>query len=209
MSFLVISRNAADRVEARVRTSAPDLVLMPVGSYLWTVGFVAKRVRRLAGDRIGSIYKRLEDRFDAGTRRRGAVPNGMNRGARTVARRVIGASPLATQQETTAAIRRVLDMLARVEATQVAVVAYPPESPRFLRGKLRQRRESFLADVERATREHHFTWIKGDDALAEAGVQELITTPDGFHFNALGHRVHAEYALARLVAMLNASSALG
>lgn len=202
MTLLVTARTAPARIEARVRDFEPDLVIMPVGTYLWTVGFVAMRVRRLAGGRVSSAYKRLEEQFDAGTRRKGVARDRVNRAARAVAHRTIGATPIATQEQTTEATRVALSTLARLEQTHVAVVSYLPESPAFLHGSLLERRKRFFLDIRKATEERHFTWISGDDALAESGFAGPIMAPDGFHFNAAGHEIHGAYVLRRILSTI-------
>ncbi len=200
MNFLVVSRTASSAVEARVREFEPDLVLMPIGSFAWSVAFVSMRVRKLMGSRVSGLYRRAETGFDSRTRGKGVVRERANRLARAAVRRAIGASPFATAEQVTSAIRNVLNTLARIEATQVVVIGYPPESPTLLRGKLRERRLRFMADIERATREHHFLWVSGDRALQESGVTEPIMSPDGFHFNARGHQVHGDYVLREILA---------
>ena len=206
MNLLVVSPRAPSAVEARVRHFQPDLVIMPIGSFVWSVTFVSMRVRKLMGRRVGGIYRRAESAFDARTRRKGTARDRANRVTRAVARRLIGAAPFATVEQTTQAIRNTLAVLARIEKTQVAVIGYPPESPEFLLGKLGRLREQFVADIERAARQHHFLWISGDRALEESGTTRPIRSPDGFHFNALGHQIHGDYVLRKLLDSVETSA---
>lgn len=195
--FVVLGPASAEHAERKVREFEPDLVLLPVGTAMFTVGFVWKRVETLFGKRAARWYKQAEDGFDGRTRAMGSVRDRANVVARKTLRRIVGTQTMSTEPAVTDGFRAVLDTLARIEATQVALIVIAPRGAHHHRPGAKERRRRFLDAVERAARDHHFTWIETDDAYA--GVSDLeMKNPDGMHQTPAGHRMLADYLLPRL-----------
>ncbi len=190
MFFAPVGAGAASYVARKVVAGAADLVLVPIGTYAFTVGFVSKRVERLFGTRVAARYRRLERGFDQSTRGRGGVRSRLNGLARTFARRVIGTAPLATVSEVSNTYEQIFGSLARLEQALVVVVTYPPEGG-LGRRHLDERRQCFKQLREAANR-HHFAWVDGTEAVASLAPGEEAVTPDGFHLSPAGHRAMAE-----------------
>ncbi|MGH2608515.1 MAG: hypothetical protein ACRDHF_05445 [Tepidiformaceae bacterium] len=199
IGFSVLGPTAAPYAERKVRELEPELVILPVGTFAFTIGFVWKRVERLFGKRAGRRYKRLEDRFDASTRGRGTLRDGINRAGRATVRRLLGTQPLGTQREVTDGYARVITALARFEDAQVVLVAHAARGKHHHRRGALARRAVFLADVERAAQAHHFTWVNGDEAYADQADVD-VKTRDGFHQNEMGHRLLGEHIVATMFA---------
>ena len=193
VAFGVLGPTAPLYAEKKVREHDPDLVILPVATFSFTIGFVWKRVEGLFGRRAGRWYKRVEDSFDATTRAKGSVRDCLNNAARTIARRVIGTRPLATQQETTDAYRQVVAALARVEDTQVVLVAYGQRGKHnFGRGGP-ERRQAFMSAVASAARDQHVLFLDGKEAYEGVPREVPTTTPDGYHQNQYGHELLGQF----------------
>lgn len=202
--FSVLGDTAAAYAENKVREFDPDLVIFPVGTFPFTIGFVWKRVERLFGKRAGRWYKRIEDSFDAKTRAKGSFRDRLNRTARTAVRRTIGVQPLATQEETTEGFRRVVSALARVEDTQVVLVSYGQRGQHhYVPGGV-ERRQKFVSDVAAAANEHHFLFLDGSAAYEGIPREVATTTPDGFHQNQYGHDLLGAFVASQAVHALKA-----
>lgn len=187
--FTVDTPTAPAYGEKKVRDARPDLIILPVGTFQFTVGFVWVRVRNLFGERAGNWYRRLELGFDDKTLRRGRLRDALNQTIRKVSRVVPGTAPLRTRQQLTDDYVAVLHALSRVEDAQVACVTYPGRSRFTRQGKHTADRQRFLADVEAVARAHHFAWVTSKEAF-DSAVGELNTSSrDGYHLNEAGHRV--------------------
>lgn len=108
---------AAAYAAKKVAEFEPDLVVLPVGGYGFTSGYVEFRVKRLFGRRVSAGYKAVERWFDRKTRPEGGLPRGVNAFARTVLRHTIGTEPPTSQAEITGYVCSTIDALARFEET--------------------------------------------------------------------------------------------
>jgi lysophospholipase L1-like esterase len=187
--------------ERRVREAAPDVVILPMGTFAFSVGFVSVRVRARYGKRAGDWYKRLEDALDRRTRRKGGRPGRGGMLARRAARRIIGTQPQATADQLAENYRDILRALSRVEHVDVALVSYPPEQGPYLAKGIAsgEARRRFLAAVRAEAARLHYTLI--DDSYAAGRAREEVMTPDGFHMSAEGHRLLGEAVGAAIVAL--------
>jgi hypothetical protein len=177
----------------------PDIVILPLGTFSFTVGLVWLRVEATLGKRAAAWYRKVEALVDRRTRSNGRLGRA-NLALKRAARRTLGVRPLASMDATLAGYRAVLDGLAADERVQVVLVAYPPESANTRRTAMRER-GVFLSELRHDARERHFGWASCEEAVeAVAGTAHLVT-PDGFHMSDQGHEV-----LGRLVleAVLNA-----
>lgn len=197
-SFVILNPASARHAERHMRELEPDLVILPVGTAMFTVGFVSKRIEALFGKRAARWYRRMESGFDSRTRDRGTVRNRVNVSARGVVRRVVGTRTMSSEQAVTDGFRAVIDMLARIEETQVALIVAAPVGPQHHRPGAAERRRAFLEQVRGAAAAHHFTWIEAEHAYPPAISDLDIKNRDGLHQTPAGHRMLGEYVLARV-----------
>jgi lysophospholipase L1-like esterase len=198
IAFSALPPTAAPYAERKLRQLEPDLVILPVGSFLFTAGFVWVRVRRLFGDRAGRWYRAMEERWDRQTRDRGRIRSALNRYSRTAVRLVIGTQPLSTREAITDSYRDVFRTIARFEHVHVLVMTYPGLGDHARRGQAPAARKRFFADVRAAAESHHYTWLEGTDIFAGIDYSDLTEFHDGLHFNQKGQQLIADAVLGAL-----------
>lgn len=191
--FSATGAGAAAFAQRKVREFEPDVVILPVGTFAFTVGFVWVRVRSLFGARVAGWFRRIEEGFDRRTRRPGMKSAGINRFGRRAARAVFGAQAMASAESLAESYCDVLRSMARAEEVRVVVMVYPPEGgPYLVRGNLAEKRSQFLAAVETESENHLYQVIRAEGVFAHKSGGKPMTTPDGFHLNAEGHRLLGE-----------------
>jgi hypothetical protein len=184
---------AAAFAERKARELESDVIILPVGTFAFTVGFVWVRVRSLFGSRVAGWYRRIEDGFDRRTRMPGAKSSGINRFGRRAVRAVLGAEAMVSAESLAESYCAVLRSLARVEEAQVVVMVYPPEEgPYLVRGDLMKKRSLFLETIEAEAARHRYPVVRAEDVFSHRPDGAPMTTPDGFHLNAEGHRLLGE-----------------
>ncbi|MEX0784157.1 MAG: hypothetical protein WD557_16060 [Dehalococcoidia bacterium] len=199
VGFSALGPTAPAFAEKKVREWDPDIVILPVGTFPFSVTFVWKRVEQLFGKRAGRWYRNMENRFDNSTRARGSLPNRANSAGRSLVRRLVGTAPLATVEETAAAYGRTARALARIEDTQVILLAYGMRGQHNFAPGGPERRARFMALMADVARDHHLRLIDGQEAFTGIPREVPTTTPDGFHNNAYGHELLGAYILAQLL----------
>lgn len=188
--FAPIGAGAPAFAERKLRELEPDVVILPVGTFAFTVGFVWVRVQSLLGARAGRWFRRTEEAFDRRTRTPGMKSVGLNRFGRRAARFIFGARAMSTPGSLAESYGNILRALARTENVRVLVMVYPPESgPSLVKGDLTAKRARFLAAIEDEAMAHHFHLIRAECVFSSAADGQPTTTPDGFHLNAQGHRL--------------------
>jgi hypothetical protein len=198
IAFSALPPTAAPYAERKLRQLEPDLVIMPVGSFLFTAGFVWVRVRRLFGDRAGRWYRAMEEHWDKQTRDRGRLRSALNRHSRSAVRVVLGTQPLSTREAITDSYRDILGTIAQFENVQVLVMTYPGLGEHARKGKAPAARKRFFADVHAAAESHHYTWLEGAEIFAGVDYSELTQFHDGLHFNQKGQQMIAGAVLAAI-----------
>ncbi len=184
---------AAAFAERTAREFEAEVVILPVGTFAFTVGFVWVRVGSLFGARAARWYRRFEGGFDRRTRTPGAKSSGVNRLGRRTARALLGVQPMIDAKSLAESYCEVIRSLARIEQTRVVIVVYPPEEgPYLIKGNLAEKRSRFLAAIEFKSAMHHYQVIKAEDVFSPRDGDEPTTTPDGFHLNAKGHLLLGE-----------------
>lgn len=120
--------------------------------------------------------------------------------AKWIARHVIGAQGLATSEQVTATYAETFRRLARIENTEVVVVAYPvTPMPALRRKRLREARAAFIADLRAEAAARHFHWISGDDVIASAGLTPAQAYhEDQVHIGDPSHALFADAIVASL-----------
>lgn|GEM_PF-4366652 len=168
----------------------PDLVVVPLGTFLFTVGFTWPRVRRVFGQRVADAYRRAEEAFDTRTRPSGAPPGRTNTMARRAARRILGTRPIARRTDVEDAYGRVLQELARHENLDVLLVAYPPERGRLVKvRRIEEERAAFLQALGGLASRRHFRLLDSAPLFAGREAEADMMTADGFHLEREGHAI--------------------
>jgi hypothetical protein len=182
---------AVSYVLGAIEAVQPDIAIIPFGGYVCTVGVVAESVRARFGERAHRLYRRSETSFVSATSGSG-LPRRLNRTAKIVARRVLGARTMTTVEETTAIYEEILHALARVESLQVVAVADARFSHEIQKDEplLHQRFDAMNARLRRVVEEHHFTWADLEGALAAAPDRGVFYLADGFHTTPAFHETY-------------------
>lgn len=198
--FSAISAGAASFAERKVRELEPDVVVLPLGTFAFTVGFTWKRLERLFGRRIAQRYRRAEEAFDRRTREDGHEPRRVNRLARTAIRSALGTEPLISQATLRRNYADILRAIARIENVDVVLVAYPPEQGRHVTVRnVARRREEFLRDLTAEARSRHYGVVDTAPLFSSAPAGDALLTADGFHLQRHGHELVGA-AVARFIA---------
>src|SRR5687768_9207086 len=86
VTFGPFGRASSEVAEATVRDSEADIVILPLGDFAFTTGFVWRRLQTVFGRRVARWYRRREERFDAATRAKSRGRATINSVARRSAR---------------------------------------------------------------------------------------------------------------------------
>ena len=202
--FTIIDASSAAYAERRVREAEPDLVLLPFGTMTFSVPFVWKRVERRLGKRAGQWYRKAEASFDRGVREKGRLRDTIYRAAKRAAHLALGAEPLSTRERVTEGMRALIDAVARVENTQVVLIAAVSRGPQHEKPGARERRRAFLEEVRRAAGDRHFVFLDSDDAFPAEMTDLDVKNRDGLHQTSEAHRLLADFVLANLPASIGA-----
>lgn len=192
---------AVDYAMSKVESSNPDLVILVIGTYLCSVALVSEQVRHRFGNRAHAWYKKFERRFDSRTRPGGGPPGRTNSFARRLARRVIGARPLATIEQVASTFEDLMRRLAAREGMHVIVFA-EPSWPKWIDKENRGAIKAWQTVVDRANAaagRHHFPWAETNPTYATAPDRDALYQPDGVHKTIEGHRYQADALLPVLL----------
>ena len=199
--FSPIGDSATAYVERFLAEYRPDMVVLPLGTFAFTVGFTWPRIQRLLGRRIAARYRRAEEAFDTRTRPTGTPPGRLNTLVRKSARRVVGTQPILSRAALEAAYTRVLDALARLEDLDVLLVAYPAERGRLVKvRRIAEERQRFLDTIATIAARRHFRLLDSAPLFAGREDEDEIMTADGFHLERAGHALLGEAVAAALSA---------
>ena len=174
-----------------------DVVILSQTKFGFTVWSADNRVRKVLGNRVGDWFKRSADGFDSKTRVQGdeGLKRKVNRVAHRSVRKVVGQAPTLSAKALTDAYLRVLARLARLEDTQVIVLASSDVSKALARlhpevvGQTAAFREAIRADCVRRS----FDWVDRVALMNEAGGDAEKLFVDGLH---KGEEVHRRIATA-------------
>jgi lysophospholipase L1-like esterase len=181
-------------VEKALEQNHPDLVIFSFGAYHFIVGTVGLRVRRRYGERAYRLFRRAEVFFEGKTASPEGRPARLNHWGRWLARRVIGAEALGTEEEVTAIHLEIMRLLAQREGLVVVVMLAPPVAESLDRENkgANNRLAKYREYMNGVARSHHFLvadCVPGFAAAARAGA---LRHSDGVHKGAAGHRIQAD-----------------
>lgn len=196
---------APKAVEYLVRMVAredPDIVVLAVTLYAYSVRTVGNRVRRIAGTRAGDwIDARVRwiDGMSApgGARETAGFRARANRFGHRAARRVVGTAPEQSAREVWQAYEAAVERLAREEERRVAVIGSTPftgaiedEHPQARAVQL-----VFNRKLAKLCRERRLDWLDPEQ-FRHSNVDGDYR--DALHLTEAGHRAMAEAVLAML-----------
>lgn len=190
VAFSAVSASGPAYAERKIRELRPDVVILPLGTFAFSVGFTWKRIERLFGKRIAARYRRAEEAFDRRTREPGNEPRRLNRLGRNAARRIVGTQPLVSQRQLTDSYLEVIRAVARVEDVDLLLVAYPPEQGKHVTIRnLAAKRAEFLAGIRAEASRRHYRLVDSAPLFAAAPPGDDLLTADGFHLQRRGHEL--------------------
>jgi hypothetical protein len=191
--FAPIGPRAVDYLMGAVEREQPDLVIIPFTAYVCTVGSVAESVRHRFGERAARYFARAERTVEARART-GSTGKTAHSMAKRLARRVLGARPLASVEATAGIYEQVLRQLARLESVQVVAVADArfSEQVQKLEPKLHRRMDAMYDRLLPAARAHRFVVADLEGTLRRAPDRSVFYQADGIHTTAAFHAVYFE-----------------
>ncbi len=202
--FTPLGDRAADYLMGKVELAKPDIVVLPLGAFVCTIGTVAESVRARFGERAARWFLQSESRFEEWTLD-GRLRRPVNRRGRATARRILGTKTLATVEQTTAIFEEILHRLAQVESLQVVAIAdarFSAESQKR-EPALHDRIDRMHATLLPVVQQHHFLLADVEGALRQAPDRRDFYQDDGVHTTAAFHDVYfrvMQHALRDVVA---------
>ncbi len=196
-----VGPKAVPRVQDALQKNPPDLVVFSFGAYHFIVATVGQRVRRRYGERAYRLFRKVEIRFERKTASAEGAPARMNHMGRWLARRIIGAEPLSTEEEVTGIQLEIMRQLAQREGLTVVVLYAPPLATSIDREnknankRLAEHREYMTG----AGRDHHFLVADCVPGFEAANEQGPLRHSDGVHKSASGHRIQADAIMSVLL----------
>ncbi len=203
-----VGPKAVPRVVKALDEHAPEIVIFGYGPFSYVVGTVGQRVRRRYGARAYRLFHKLEVRFERATGGpEGEKPARVNHRGRWLARRIIGAEPPATKEEVTGIQVEMLRQLSQREGL-IVVMMHAPDLPDSVvrenkkANVLLREHRIYMTGVGLS---HHFLIADVAADFRNATSREALSTSDGVHKSATGHRIQAD---ALLKTILSAPSPL-
>ena len=204
--FAPIGERAVEYLIGAIEKAGPDIVILPFGGYVFSIGTVAKNVGARFGPRAERWFLRTEGSFQARTGKRRLGRN-VNRRGRWAARKILGTRTMATVPQTMVIYTEILQRLAQKESLQVLAVrdarfsAETQAREPGLHGKFDRMEAVLLPIVE----QHHFALADLEGALQRAPDRRVFHQDDGVHTTAAFHEVYfgvMQEALAPLLPRL-------
>jgi hypothetical protein len=207
-SFVPMGGRAVSYGMAKVDECDPDIVIVPVASFVSCVGTVGERVRRRWGERWFRAFHRAERTFDGRTANRPGARGRLNRVGRRITRKVLGTATFTTVEDSVQVYTDLFRGLARREGMTVAAIVEPSwpawvdrENPGANPG------HHDLRDRVRAVAvQHHVLWAEGDTTYDVHPDRDALYFADGVHKTIAGH--HAYYE-ALIPVLLDTDGPLG
>ncbi len=195
--FYATAPGALPYLERQLANERPEIVILSITLYAFSVKTVANRLRHVAGNRVGDWAEQRFRWFDAKTGSRGrraergaSALARVNRTAHRVARSVIGTASEASAQQVLDAYTKAIERLAREEEIQVVVIGSFPftEAIEARNPKAGPVRESFNRRISAVCRKHHVEWVD-PEFISSLDVEALYS--DSLHFTEAAHRLVA------------------
>ena len=205
--FAPIGSRAVDYLLDQVARAAPDILVLPLGTYVFAVGTVEESIRARFGAQVQRLYRRSEAAFQRGTSD-GQRRRRTNRAGRRIARTVIGTRAMATVEQTATIYVEILHRLAQIESLQVVAVAdarFSLETQKRNPG-LHDKVERMHAILLPVIEQHHFMLADLEGALRKAPDRSVFHHDDGVHTTAAFHETYFELLKETLAGSLRSAS---
>jgi len=196
-----VGPKAVPRVAGALERENPDIVVFAFGAYHFIVATVGQRVRRRYGERVYGLFRKLEVAFEGKTANDAGDPARLNRAGRWLARRIIGAETLSTEEEVRGIQLEVMRLLAQREGLIAVSLMAPPVAPEVDREnkganrKLAAHRE-YMTGVARS---HGFLIADCLPGFAALAAGNALRHSDGVHKGPEGHRIQGDAVLEALL----------
>lgn len=184
-----VGDGAVEYAMRKVYESSPGVVVLSVNAFPCAVPVVGESVRRRFGGRVERVYRVGERVFEASPVGRWRPADRL---ARRVARRTLGALPLATVEEVGRVYTGIIRELSQREQVEVVAIAESRFGP-----AVQQRLPGVLAEISRLhamvrpeVDAHRMTWVDAEDGL-EGQDKSRYYQPDGVHSSVEGARCYA------------------
>lgn len=181
-----------------VHDAQPDVVIYPLATYWCAFTTVKSRVEQRFGQRIARLTTRAENSYVRRFEQAGAAGKPVRPTlARRLARNTIGAAPILSYQQYLEVVSDVIRELARLENTQVLVMAdhHFNQTARDTMPQL----ERTIARVEGTIRpmveERRMLWGSVEEALQTGGNRDAMIMGDCVHVTEEGHERMAQALL--------------
>jgi hypothetical protein len=208
VTFVPMGGRAAPYALAKVDECDPDMVIVPVASFVCSVGTVGERIRRRWGERTFRRFHRVERAFDGKTGNRPGARGGANRLARRITRRVLGTATFTSVDDTAMVYEELFRGLARREGLIVAALM-EPSWPRWVDAEnpgAVNAHHALRDRVKLTALQHRVVWAESDTVYDSDPERDKLYFADGVHKTEAGHRA---YALALLPQLLAPDGPLG
>ena len=180
----------------------PDTVVFSFGAYPCAVATVSEKLRQRLGPRAYGWFRKAERKFDSVLGSTAQKPRRLNSWARRVARRTIGAAPLASFEEVTGIQTEILQALSKLEHAVVVVYAEPYITKWASQGdpKANEVLDRDREMMHALARRHHFLIAECKREFLDAPDPDAMFLSDALHKSELGHRVQADCLYRALAA---------
>lgn len=180
----------------------PDTVVFSFGAYPCAVSTVSEKLRQRLGPRAYGWFRRAEKKFDAVLGSTAQRPRRVNSWVRWVARRTIGAAPMASFEEVTGIQTEILQGLSKLEHAVVVVYAEPYITKWASQGdpKANEVLDRDREMMHALARKHHFLIAECKQEFLGAPDPDAMFLSDALHKSELGHRVQADCLYRALAA---------
>lgn len=205
--FVPTGSRAAEIAVDSVTKYQPDLVLLTVGNYVFSVRFVWLRVRRLFGRRAGRWFRNMEEKINAATYDRGHFRGQVNASLRRIAHLLIGGDTVTTREECEAVYEETFKQLARFEDVQVAAYTYAGRRNAFRNAREIAERAAFVGSIRSLAEERHFLFIDTVPAFSDRPVGPTFLQSDKLHGTDEYQTIMGEFVAAALLEHVYAGKA--
>ncbi|MEX0783293.1 MAG: hypothetical protein WD557_11630 [Dehalococcoidia bacterium] len=201
-SFVPMGGRAVKYGLAKVEECDPDIVIVPVASFVCSIGTVGERVRRRWGERPFRAFHRAERTFDGRTANRPGARGRINRLGRRITRKLLGTVTFTTVDDSVDVYADLIRGLAQREGIVVAALM-EPSWPGWVDGENRGATSAHHAlrdGVKVVALQHHVLWAESDTVYDADPDREALYFADGVHKTIAGHRAYADALLPVLLA---------
>ena len=189
--FAPVGPRAVSYLMDAVSAAQPDILILPFGAYVFTIGTVEESVRQRFGVRARDLYLKAEQRFQRATET--SPPRvRVNKAGRRFTRTVLGTRTMTTVERAGDIYEEVLHRLTRVESLQVVTIAdarFSAET-QARNPRLNERIDALHRRLLPIVAQHHLALVELEGVLRAAPDRSVYYHPDGVHTTEKFHDVY-------------------